>query len=180
LSSKSFDALDLKTLIHKKKYCRSKFLSKLQNGGPLIYLFGTCTAISQSILTYKPHFGLAKLSTSIFLRPKIIQLKMKSKFKMAILHLSIRSSEPCIFAIFKPTIFKFWILIKDYMRINDKFGFYETSSISSEIWSRILPNIFQLIFHHFSRIFPNLLKFRVDPIFWANWGALVLVNTSLK
>jgi hypothetical protein len=34
----------------------------------------------------KPHFRLAKLSTFIFLRLKIIQLKMESIFKMAILH----------------------------------------------------------------------------------------------
>jgi hypothetical protein len=50
------------------------------------------------------HFGIAKLSTSI-LRPKIIQFKMKSIFKMAILRLSIRSTESCISAIFRPIIF---------------------------------------------------------------------------
>jgi hypothetical protein len=49
---------------------------------------------------------------------------------MAILRLSIRPSEP---SIFEPTIFKFWILIEDYMRINDTFGFFNSFSISSEI-----------------------------------------------
>jgi hypothetical protein len=37
---------------------------------------------------------------------------------MAILHLSIRSSDPCIFI---PTIFKNWNLIENYIRINDTF-----------------------------------------------------------
>jgi hypothetical protein len=37
-------------------------------------------------------------------------------FKMAILRLSIRLSEP--------TIFKFWILIEDYIRINDTSEFF--------------------------------------------------------
>jgi hypothetical protein len=58
---------------------------------------------------------------------------MESIFKMVILHLCIRPSEPCFFAIFKPTIFKFWILIEDYIRINDTFGFSDSFSISSEI-----------------------------------------------
>jgi hypothetical protein len=42
--------------------------------------------------------------------------KMESIFKMVILRLSTRPFEPCIFAILKPTIFKFWILIEDYIR----------------------------------------------------------------
>jgi hypothetical protein len=52
---------------------------------------------------------------------------------MAILHLSIRPSEPYIFAIFKPTIFKFWNLKGDDIRINDKFGFSDSLSINYEI-----------------------------------------------
>jgi hypothetical protein len=40
------------------------------------------------------HFGLAKLSTYIFLRLKITLSKMESILNMAILHLSIRPSEP--------------------------------------------------------------------------------------
>jgi hypothetical protein len=43
--------------------------------------------------------------------PKIIQFKMESILKMAILRLYIRPSEPCIFAIFKTTIFKYLRLI---------------------------------------------------------------------
>jgi hypothetical protein len=50
---------------------------------------------------------------------------MYSIFKMAILRLSIRPSEPFIFAIFKPTILKFEILMENYMRINDPFGFFD-------------------------------------------------------
>jgi hemolysin-activating ACP:hemolysin acyltransferase len=33
---------------------------------------------------------------------------------MAILRLSMRQFEPFIFAIFQPTIFKFWVLIENY------------------------------------------------------------------
>jgi hypothetical protein len=52
---------------------------------------------------------------------------------MAILRLSVHSPEPFIFAIFKPKIFKFWILMEDFMRINDTFRFFDLSSISPEI-----------------------------------------------
>jgi hypothetical protein len=64
------------------------------------------------------HFGLSKSSTFIFLISRIIQFKMELISKMAILRLSIRPSEPCIYAIFKPTVFKFWIHIEDYMSQN--------------------------------------------------------------
>jgi hypothetical protein len=50
---------------------------------------------------------------------------------------AIRPSEPCLFAIFKPTIFKFWILIGDYIKINHIFGFLDLLSISSEICMKI-------------------------------------------
>jgi hypothetical protein len=45
---------------------------------------------------------------------------------MAILR--FRPSKPCIFAIFRPTIFKFRILIEDYIRINVTFGFFDLMS----------------------------------------------------
>jgi hypothetical protein len=56
--------LDLKTSIHKKKYCRRNFFSKLQNGGVIqdgainhcFILSGL--AISKQILTYKPILDL--------------------------------------------------------------------------------------------------------------------------
>jgi hypothetical protein len=51
-------------------------------------------------VTFFQNFGLAKLSTYIFLRPKIIQFKMEP-------------SKPFIFVIFKSATFKFWILIED-------------------------------------------------------------------
>jgi hypothetical protein len=58
---------------------------------------------------------------------------MESIFKMTILRLSIRSYEPCIFANFKSTIFKFWILIEDYIRINKAAGFFDPLFKNSEI-----------------------------------------------
>jgi hypothetical protein len=67
---------------------------------------------------------------------------------MAILHLSIRPSEPCIFAIFTPTIFKFWILIETYLRINDTFGFYDSLFISSEIELGLGPSLIKIFFHY--------------------------------
>jgi hypothetical protein len=84
---------------------------------------------------------------------------MESIFKMATLHLSIRPSESCIFDIFKPTIFKFWMHLEVYIRINDTFGFFASFSISSEI------EPFKLRFFYYSssvlRMFPIPLKFRV-------------------
>jgi hypothetical protein len=92
-----------------------------------------------------------------------IQFKMESIFKMAILRLSIRPSEPCIFAIFKPTIFKFWIHIDDYLRINDTF--FDSLFIISEIKLGLGP-VFFIIFHDFLRIFPIPLECRVDPMIY--------------
>jgi hypothetical protein len=43
---------------------------------------------------------------------------------MAILHSSIRPYELCILAISKPKIFNFWILLEDFMRINDTLVFF--------------------------------------------------------
>jgi hypothetical protein len=50
---------------------------------------------------------------------------------------AIRPSEPCLFAIFKPTIFKFWMLIADYIKINHIFEFLDLLAISSEICMKI-------------------------------------------
>jgi hypothetical protein len=79
--------LDLETSIHKKYILEVTFFSKLQNGGivqdgAMFYTFRSCRAISQPITTY------------ILDLQKIIQFKMESIFKMVILHLSIRLSEP--------------------------------------------------------------------------------------
>jgi hypothetical protein len=52
---------------------------------------------------------------------------------MTILRLPIRLFAPCIFNIFKPTIFRLWILIEDYIKMNETFGFFDLLSISSEI-----------------------------------------------
>jgi hypothetical protein len=57
---------------------------------------------------------------------------------MAILHLSIRLYEPCIFAILKPTIFKFWRLIEGYMRINETLGLLPGLPRLSQVTSEIL------------------------------------------
>jgi hypothetical protein len=59
---------------------------------------------------------------------------------MAILRLSIRPSGPCIFVICQPTIFKFWILIEHYIRINETFGFFDSLSISSKLELRLGPS----------------------------------------
>jgi hypothetical protein len=86
---------------------------------------------------------------------------------MAILCLFIRPSEPCIFAIFRPTIFKFWILTEDYIRINVTFGFFDLFFISSETKLGLGPSqikIFLIIFHYFLRILLIAIMFRVDLI----------------
>jgi hypothetical protein len=56
---------------------------------------------------------------------------MESIFKKAILRLSIRQFEPCIFVIFKPKILKFWILIENNKRINGCPGFFDLLSTLS-------------------------------------------------
>jgi hypothetical protein len=93
---------------------------------------------------------------------------MESILKMAILHLSIRQSESCIFAMYKPTIFMFLILLEDYVRINDTFGFFDTFSVNSEIelglGSSQIKNL--LLYHHFLRICPIALKVSVDPMIY--------------
>jgi hypothetical protein len=69
---------------------------------------------------------------------------MESIFKMAILRLSTRQSEP--------TILNFWILTEDYTRINDTYGFFALLPISSEIELELGPSqtkIFLIILHHF-------------------------------
>jgi hypothetical protein len=73
---------------------------------------------------------------------------------MAILRLSIRLSESCIFAIFRPKIFKFWIPIENYMRINDTLGFFDSFSISSEIELGLGPSqIFSYVLSLFEDFF---------------------------
>jgi hypothetical protein len=56
-------------------------------------------------------------------------LARKKLFKMAILRFCISPPEPCIFAIFKPTNFKFWILIEIYITTNDTSGFFDSAQI---------------------------------------------------
>jgi hypothetical protein len=50
---------------------------------------------------------------------------------MAILRFPISPSEPCIFAIFEPKNFKFWILIENHITTNIISGFFDKFSISS-------------------------------------------------
>jgi hypothetical protein len=57
---------------------------------------------------------------------------------MAILRFLISPSEPCIFAIFKPTNFKFWI--ENYITKNDTSGFFDKLSISSAIELQLGPS----------------------------------------
>jgi hypothetical protein len=120
------------------RWCHQPLFYTLYLHSPFLTNFNTWT-----------HFGLAILSNCIFLRFKIIQFKMESLLKMAILRLSIRSLS--IFAILRPTIFKFWILIENYTKINDTFG-YLWFTIRSEIELGLEPSqikIFYIIFHDF-------------------------------
>jgi hypothetical protein len=59
---------------------------------------------------------------------------------MAILRFPVSPSEPCIVAIFKPTNFKFKILIKNYITKNDTSGFFDKLSISSGIEVELGPS----------------------------------------
>jgi hypothetical protein len=81
----------------------------------------------RAILTYKP-FWTCKIRH--FLGPKIIPFKIKSIIKVAIIRLSVRPSEPCIYAIFRPTIFdmKLEMEIERFMLFND-YIFYILATI---------------------------------------------------
>jgi hypothetical protein len=59
---------------------------------------------------------------------------------MAILRFLISPSEPCIFAIFEPTNFKLWILMKNYITTNDTSGFFDQLSIKSVIEPQLGPS----------------------------------------
>jgi hypothetical protein len=71
---------------------------------------------------------------------------------MAILHLSIRSSEPCIFI---PTIFKYWNHIENYVRINDTFGFFVSFSISSGIELALGSSQIKFFLNYISSLFED-------------------------
>jgi hypothetical protein len=74
---------------------------------------------------------------------------------MAILRLSIRPSEPSIFAIFKPTIFKFRILIGDYIIINNTFGFLDALSIGSDMELGLGPSQIKIFLNYISSFFED-------------------------
>jgi hypothetical protein len=65
---------------------------------------------------------------------------------MAILRFPISPSELCIFAIFKPENFKFWILIENYITTNDTSGFFDKLSISSGIELELGPSRIKCFF----------------------------------
>jgi hypothetical protein len=70
---------------------------------------------------------------------------------MAILRFPISPSEHCIFAIFKPINFKFWVLIENYITTNVTSRFFDKFSISSVIELELGPSVlrvFFIIFHH--------------------------------
>jgi hypothetical protein len=68
LLSKSFETLDLKTSIHKKKIVEVTFFQnfkmeeKFKMAQLLFYTFGSCTVISQPISTYKHILVLQNLA----------------------------------------------------------------------------------------------------------------------
>jgi hypothetical protein len=70
---------------------------------------------------------------------------------MAILRLSIRPSELCIFGIFKPTIFKFWILIKECIQINETFGYFDLLSKTSEFEFGLGPSQIKILYFLFTK-----------------------------
>jgi hypothetical protein len=90
------------------------------------------------------HFGLANLITFIFSRPKIIQFKMKSIFKIAILHLSLGPSEPCIFVILQSSM-NVYIRLYD-LKIIQKAG----KETFSEKWYWIYFSFCYFAFHVFN------------------------------
>jgi hypothetical protein len=60
---------------------------------------------------------------------------------MTILRFPICPSEPCIFAIFKPTSFKFRILIENYVTTNDTSGFLINCLLALELSSNSDPPV---------------------------------------
>jgi hypothetical protein len=74
---------------------------------------------------------------------------------MAILHLSIRTSQPCILFIFKSKIFKFSILLEDYIRINEPFGFFDTLPKSSEIELGLGPSQIKIFKNYMLSLFKD-------------------------
>jgi hypothetical protein len=72
---------------------------------------------------------------------------------MAILRFPISPSEPSIFAIFKPKIFKFWILIENYITTNDTSGFFDKLSNSSGIELELEPSRIKGFFYYIFFLF---------------------------
>jgi ABC-type microcin C transport system permease subunit YejB len=84
---------------------------------------------------------------------------------MAILRFPISPSEHCIFAIFKPINFKFWVLICNYITTNDTSGFFDKLSISSVIELELGPSRIKGFFYYISLHFISLhldIEFRVN------------------
>jgi hypothetical protein len=66
---------------------------------------------------------------------------------------SVRPYVPYFFAIFQPTIFKFWILREDYLSTRSTAGFFDPKPRSSGIELRLGPSqikVFSLYFINFS------------------------------
>jgi hypothetical protein len=118
----------------------------------VFYNFESCTAISQLILIYKPikdlYFHIPQAQTNSIQNKANIQ-----NDDFTFIYPSISASQPCIFAIFKPTNFGF---LEDYIRIKDPFGFSASFSMSSEIELGL----------GLSQINPIPLKFRVVPMIY--------------
>jgi hypothetical protein len=99
---------------------------------------------------------------------------MESIFKKAILRLSIRQFEPCIFVIFNPTILKFWILIENNQRIIRAVGFFDPLSRCSKVELKLGP--FQIkVFSLFPSISENIYKF-----FYIAWNVLEVPGSGFK
>jgi hypothetical protein len=75
---------------------------------------------------------------------------MESIFKMTILRFPFSPSEPYIFDIFKPINLKFGILMKNYIKTNETFGFFDKLSISYGIELELGPSRIKGFFFIFS------------------------------
>jgi hypothetical protein len=156
-SSKSFENLDLKTSIHKKNILEVLF-SNLKDGG----VIQDGAANHCFILS-----GLAqpKLGTSVFFRQYLNSKWSQYSRLRFYIYLFVRLS-----LVFSPfSNLQSSNFPEYYIRINGVFGFFDSSSMSSEIEFGLGPfqiKIFFLIFYHFLRIFPFLLKFKIDSMIY--------------
>jgi hypothetical protein len=92
---------------------------------------------------------------------------------MAILRFPVSPSETCIVAIFKPTNFKFKILMKNYVTKNDTSGFFDKLSISFGIELELGPSRIKGFFYYISS---HIISLHLDIEFGVN--LMIYVGSS--